>query len=87
MPRPAFLAALSLPFVVAIIPAASILVANPTPAGEDAYAMDSAVPAGAIVQLASMPAIPDPAAVQLAYGIQQGLPVSCDETSAPTIEG
>ncbi len=87
MRRPAFVTAISLPFVVAIIPAASIFVSSPAPAGEEVFALDSSVPAGTTVHLVSMSVDSAPAVEPVAYGIGATAPGPCDGTSVPAIEG
>lgn len=87
MRRPAFVTAISLPFVVAVIPAASILVSSPAPVGEEVFALDSSVPAGAAVHLVTMSVESAPAIEPVAYGIGATAPVSCDGASVPAIEG
>ncbi|RIL04043.1 hypothetical protein DCC78_00170 [bacterium] len=87
MPRPAFLAAMSIPFIVAVIPAATIFVTTPTEVGQEVYTMDSPIPAGTTVHTASMPVAPDSWGAQVAYGIPTTVPVACDKASIPAIEG
>lgn len=87
MRRPTFAAAIGLPFVVAVLPAASIFVSSPAPAGDEVYALDAAVPAGTTVELAGMATESPSATIPVAYGIGSAPSYGCEGTSATAIEG